>query len=46
MRLLTAVDGSVLWLKDNDPTAIANLRREAERRGVASERLVVGRRSR
>jgi protein O-GlcNAc transferase len=40
MRLLTAVDGSVLWLKDNDPVATANLRREAERRGVASERLV------
>ncbi len=40
MRLLAAVDGSVLWLKDNDPVATANLRREAERRGVASERLV------
>jgi len=40
MRLLAAVDGSVLWLKDNDPVATANLRREAERRGVAPERLV------
>jgi predicted O-linked N-acetylglucosamine transferase (SPINDLY family) len=40
MRLLKAVDGSVLWLKDNDPTATANLRREAERRGVAAERLI------
>jgi predicted O-linked N-acetylglucosamine transferase (SPINDLY family) len=40
MRLLKAVDSSVLWLKDNDPAATANLRREAERRGVAPERLV------
>jgi protein O-GlcNAc transferase len=40
MRLLKAVDGSVLWLKHNDPTATQNLRREAERRGVAPERLV------
>jgi predicted O-linked N-acetylglucosamine transferase (SPINDLY family) len=40
MRLLKAVDGSVLWLKDNDPTATANLRREAGRRGVAAERLI------
>jgi predicted O-linked N-acetylglucosamine transferase (SPINDLY family) len=39
-RLLKAVDGSVLWLKDNDPTASDNLRREAERRGVAAERLI------
>jgi protein O-GlcNAc transferase len=40
MRLLKAVDGSVLWLKDNDPTATGNLRLAAERRGVAPERLV------
>jgi protein O-GlcNAc transferase len=40
MRLLKAVDGSVLWLKDSDPAATSNLRREAERRGVAPERLV------
>jgi protein O-GlcNAc transferase len=40
MRLLKAVDGSVLWLKDNDATASRNLRREAERRGVAAERLI------
>ena len=40
MRLLAAVEGSVLWLKDNDRTATLNLRREAERRGVAPERLV------
>ncbi len=40
MRLLQNIDGSVLWLKDNDPIATRNLRFEAERRGVASERLV------
>ena len=40
MRLLHALDGSVLWLKDNDPTSTQNLRREAERRGIAPERLV------
>jgi protein O-GlcNAc transferase len=40
MRLLFTVDGGVLWLKDNDPTASRNLRSEAERRGIAGERLV------
>jgi predicted O-linked N-acetylglucosamine transferase (SPINDLY family) len=40
MRLLQAIDGSVLWLKENDAAASANLRLEAGRRGVAPERLV------
>jgi len=40
MRLLQAVDGSVLWLKDNDAVASQNLRLEAERRGVAPARLI------
>jgi predicted O-linked N-acetylglucosamine transferase (SPINDLY family) len=40
MRLLQAVDGSVLWLKDNHPVSTRNLRGEAERRGIAPERLV------
>jgi predicted O-linked N-acetylglucosamine transferase (SPINDLY family) len=40
MRLLHAVEGSVLWLKDNDRTSTQNLRRQAERRGIASERLI------
>ena len=34
MRLLNAVDGSVLWLKENDTLAAQNLRLEAERRGA------------
>lgn len=42
MRLLRAVEGSVLWLGATDPLAMANLRREAEDRGVAPERLVFG----
>ena len=40
MRLLAAVPGSVLWLSPGNATAAANLRREAQRRGVAGERLV------
>jgi protein O-GlcNAc transferase len=42
-RLLKAVPGSVLWLLDSNPYATANLKREAEDRGVAAERLVFGR---
>ncbi|OXE37170.1 MAG: hypothetical protein CGW95_03220 [Phenylobacterium zucineum] len=40
MRLLQQVDGSVLWLLADLPLAKENLIREAERRGVAGERLV------
>jgi predicted O-linked N-acetylglucosamine transferase (SPINDLY family) len=40
MRLLKEVNSSVLWLKENDAVASHNLRIEAERRGVAPERLV------
>jgi protein O-GlcNAc transferase len=40
MRLLRQVTGSVLWLLEPHPLAIAHLRREAATRGVASERLV------
>jgi protein O-GlcNAc transferase len=42
MRLLQTVEGSVLWLGATDPLAMANLRREAEDRGVAPARLVFG----
>jgi predicted O-linked N-acetylglucosamine transferase (SPINDLY family) len=41
MRLLKTVEGSVLWLSEPNAGAIRNLRREAERRGVAAERLVL-----
>jgi protein O-GlcNAc transferase len=40
MRLLGAVDGSVLWLLEASPTATANLQREARHRGIAPERLI------
>ena len=41
MRLLNAVPLSVLWLADpGRPLAIQNLRREAEARGVAAEKLI------
>jgi protein O-GlcNAc transferase len=40
MRLLRTVEGSVLWLKSLNSSAMINLRREAKDRGVASERLV------
>jgi protein O-GlcNAc transferase len=40
MRLLQRVEGSVLWLLEANATASANLRREAQRRGVDPARLV------
>ncbi len=40
MRLLKAVDGSVLWLLDTGETAKKNLCLEAEKRGVSADRLV------
>jgi len=43
MRLLSAVDGSVLWLSKMNDLAQANLRREAAARGITPERLVFAR---
>jgi len=40
MRLLHDVEGSVLWLLEDNAAAVWNLRRNAERRGVAPDRLV------
>ncbi|WP_417310224.1 tetratricopeptide repeat protein [Devosia sp.] len=40
MDILRRVPESVLWLRGNDPVGQSNLRREAEKRGVAPERLV------
>jgi predicted O-linked N-acetylglucosamine transferase (SPINDLY family) len=40
MRLLREVGGSALWLSKGSVVAQGNLRREAEKRGVAGERLV------
>ncbi|MEZ6053200.1 MAG: tetratricopeptide repeat protein [Planctomycetaceae bacterium] len=40
MRLLHSIPGSVLWLLEAHRVAADNLRREAESRGVSSDRLV------
>jgi predicted O-linked N-acetylglucosamine transferase (SPINDLY family) len=40
MRILARVDGSVLWLLADNPTAVRNLRREAARHRIDPERLV------
>ena len=39
-RLLRNVEDSVLWLLEDNAIAAANLKREAEARGVAAERLI------
>jgi predicted O-linked N-acetylglucosamine transferase (SPINDLY family) len=40
MRLLVKTEGSVLWLRESNKSSTRNLRREAEKRGVAGDRLV------
>jgi predicted O-linked N-acetylglucosamine transferase (SPINDLY family) len=40
MRLLETMQDSVLWLYHSNASAARNLRREAEKRGVAQERLI------
>ena len=40
MRLLKAVEGSVLWLSGGNPASMDNLRREAQVRGVDPQRLI------
>ena len=40
MRLLARVPGSVLWLLADNAETMVNLRREAEARGIAGDRLV------
>jgi predicted O-linked N-acetylglucosamine transferase (SPINDLY family) len=40
MRLLAAIEGSVLWLQGNNACAERNLRNEARSRGVDPDRLV------
>ena len=44
MRILDAVQGSVLWLLEDNSTAAVNLRKEAEKRGICSERLIFAKR--
>jgi len=40
MRILKQVPGGVLWLTQGNAIAVDNLRQEAQRRGVAGERLI------
>ena len=40
MRILGRVEGSVLWLLEDTPSAVANLRREAAVRGVDGDRII------
>jgi predicted O-linked N-acetylglucosamine transferase (SPINDLY family) len=40
MKILQAVEGSVLWLSENNATATSNLRKEAVAAGVDPDRLV------
>jgi protein O-GlcNAc transferase len=40
MRLLREIEGSVLWLPESNAAVLANLRREAEKRGVSADRLI------
>jgi predicted O-linked N-acetylglucosamine transferase (SPINDLY family) len=44
MRILSRVEGSVLWLLEDNASVANNLRREAVRRNVHAERLVFARR--
>jgi predicted O-linked N-acetylglucosamine transferase (SPINDLY family) len=44
MRILKQVEGSVLWLIDDNSSAAANLKKEAASRGVHQERLVFAKR--
>ena len=40
MRILARVEGSVLWLLEDNPAAGASLRMQAERRGIDPQRLI------
>jgi len=40
MRILKVVEGSVLWLLQDNSWAVENLKKEAEKQGIAPDRLV------
>jgi len=40
MRILKSVDGSVLWLFKDNPWAVENLKKEAQKQGIDEQRLV------
>jgi len=41
MRILSKVDGSVLWLSDGNTTGIDNLKKEAKKNNVDESRLII-----
>ena len=45
MRLLKQVEGSVLWLTEGNLTGAKNLQKEANQRGIDSERLIFAKRT-
>lgn len=45
MRILHSVESSVLWLLDDNSTAVANLKLEAKARGISSDRIVFAQRA-
>ena len=40
MRILEAVEGSVLWLLESNSTAVNNLKKEATKSGINEDRLI------
>ena len=44
MRILKAVEGSVLWLFQDNAWAVDNLKKEAEKQGIVADRLVFAKR--
>ena len=44
VRILKSVEGSVLWLLDDNPYSVVNLRKEAQTRGLEASRLVFAKR--
>jgi predicted O-linked N-acetylglucosamine transferase (SPINDLY family) len=44
MRILKAVEGSILWLLEDNPWAGDNLKKEATNRGIDSRRLIFAKR--
>ncbi len=44
MRILRRVENSVLWLSVDNPTAASNLQRQAQKSGVAAQRIIFAQR--
>jgi predicted O-linked N-acetylglucosamine transferase (SPINDLY family) len=44
MRILTRVEGSVLWLSESNATSVSNLKKEARNRGVSEDKLIFAKR--